>query len=343
MQYQQDKAQAQEIARLVFPLMTRLGIPVNPVNYALWYEYQLGRNEELVAVLDKIQSGEHPYEPEQARALFLRYVATPGVEVLERIESEVCRLLADVVQIVIDTGLDLGKYSNLLQGCSTRLDSADDLRAIRKLVTSLKADTRDMAGSSRKAATALKERADEIDQLRAELDRVRKEAVRDPLTGLSNRRAFDEKLAESMDESLRQLKKICLLMVDIDHFKLINDEHGHHIGDKILQYVASVLKKNFKGKDLVARFGGDEFAVIIENAPIAGVRKVAETIREQVSESTLKRTDTGEPLGAVTVSIGYDCLKPDDNPNDVLKRADKALYSAKQNGRNRVELYRGEK
>ena len=290
--------------------------------------------------LDKIQSGDEPYDPERAKALFLRYVATPGVEALERIESEVCRLLADVVQIVIDTGLDLGKYSHLLQSCSARLESSDDLQSIRKLVDTLKSDTGVMAESSRQTAGALKARADEIDVLRAELDRVRQEAVRDPLTGLANRRAFDERLAESLDESLQQLKKICLLMVDIDNFKKINDDHGHQIGDKILQYVASVLKKNFKGKDLVARFGGDEFAVIIENAPIAGVQKVAETIREQVCESTLKRTDTGEPLGKVTVSLGYDCLKPEDKPADVLKRADKALYSAKQNGRNRVELYR---
>ncbi len=341
MQYQQDKAQAQEIARLVFPLMTRLGIPMNPVNYALWYEYHLGRSEELVSVLDKIVSGEQVYEAEQASALFMRYVATPGVEALGRIESEVCRLLADVIQVVIDAGLDLGKYSNLLQSCSNRLDSADDLRAIHGLVSTLKADTHSMADSSRQAAGALKARADEIDVLRAELDRVRLEAVRDPLTGLSNRRAFDARLAESLDDSLQQLKKICLLMVDIDHFKKINDEHGHQIGDKILQYVASVLKKNFKGKDLVARYGGDEFAVIIENAPVAGVKTIAEMIRQQISESTLKRTDTGEPLGTVTVSIGYDCVKPDDNPDKVLKRADKALYSAKQNGRNRVELYRG--
>ena len=130
-------------------------------------------------------------------------------------------------------------------------------------------------------------------------------------------------------------------MVDIDHFKKINDEHGHQNGDKILQYVASVLTKNFKGKDMVARFGGDEFAVIVENAPVAGVKKIAETIREQISESALKRTDTGEPLGTVTLSIGYDCVKPDDDPDNVLKRVDKALYNAKQNGRNRVELYRG--
>jgi len=102
-----------------------------------------------------------------------------------------------------------------------------------------------------------------------------------------------------------------------------------------------VLRKNFKGKDLVARFGSDEFAVIIENAPRAGVMSVAETIRQQVEESNLKRTDTGEPLGRVTVSVGYDCIQADDSPHTVLDRANSALSEAKKQGRNRVLPYKG--
>ena len=341
MDYQQDIGQAQEIARLVFPLMTRLQIPMNPINFALWYEYHLGRSEELVAALNKIESGATTYDPEQAKALFLRYVATPGVKALEKIETEVCRLLADIVQIVIDAGLDLTKYSALLKSCTSRLKSADDIRNIRKVVRTLLSDTQIMSESNRHVAGALNERAAEIDDLRAELDRVRQEAIHDPLTGLSNRRAFDERLAESLDQTLKQLKNICLLMVDVDHFKEINDKHGHQIGDKILQYIASVLKKNFKGKDLVARFGGDEFAVIIENAPRAGVQSVADTVCKLVDESNLKRTDTGEPLGDVTVSIGYDCARPGDTPETILDRADKALYQAKLEGRNRVFSYKG--
>jgi len=341
MDYQQDIGQAQEIARLVFPLMTRLQIPMNPINFALWYEYHLGSSEELVAALNKIESGTTAYDPEQAKALFLRYVATPGVKALEKIETEVCRLLADIVQIVIDAGLDLTKYSALLKSCTSRLKSADDISNIRKVVRTLLSDTQIMSASNRHVAGVLNERAAEIDDLRAELDRVRQEAIHDPLTGLSNRRAFDERLAESLDQTLKELKSICLLMVDIDHFKEINDKHGHQIGDKILQYIASVLKKNFKGKDLVARFGGDEFAVIVENAPRAGVQSVAETVRKLVDESNLKRTDTGEPLGDVTVSIGFDCARSGDTPEKILDRADKALYQAKLKGRNQVFPYKG--
>jgi diguanylate cyclase len=340
MDYPCDNGQAQEIARLIFPLMTRLNIPMNPVNYALWYEFQLGRSEELVTALGKIESGQEDYDPVKAKALFMRYVATPGVDALEKIESEVCRLLGDIIRIVHDAGLDINNYSAVLNSCSIRLENADDVRDIRKVVKTILNDTRAMAESNSAIRGALQGRSDEIDKLRAELDQVRKEAVKDPLTGLSNRRAFDERLADSLDDTLKQLKNICLLMIDIDQFKVINDQHGHQIGDKILQFIASVLKKNFKGKDLVARFGGDEFAVIIENAPRAGVKSVAETIRQQVDESNLKRTDTGEPLGDITVSIGYDCIRPGDTPGEVLQRADKALYDAKLRGRNRVIAYK---
>jgi diguanylate cyclase len=340
MDYPCDNGQAQEIARLIFPLMTRLKIPMNPINYALWYEFQLGRSQELVAALGKVESGQEDYDPVKAKALFMRYVATPGVDVLEKIEVEVCRLLGDIIRIVHDAGLDINNYSAVLNSCSLRLENADDIRDIRKVVHTILADTRAMSESNNRIKGALKDRSDEIDKLRTELDQVRKEAVKDPLTGLSNRRAFDERLADSLDDTLQQLKNICLLMIDIDQFKNINDKHGHQIGDKILQFVASVLKKNFKGKDLVARFGGDEFAVIIENAPRAGVKSVAETIRQQVDESNLKRTDTGEPLGDITVSIGYDCIRPGDSPGEVLQRADKALCEAKMRGRNRVIAYK---
>ncbi|VAW73017.1 hypothetical protein MNBD_GAMMA13-1368 [hydrothermal vent metagenome] len=340
MDYPCDAGRAQEIARLVFPLMTRLNVPMNPVNYALWYEFHLGRSQDLVAALEKIESGKEAYDPVKAKALFMCYVATPGVEALEKIEAEVCRLLGDIVQIVIDAGLDLTNYSDVLSSCSTHLENADDVRDIRKVVRTILADTQAMADSNHNISGALKERAEEIDKLRAELDQVRQEAVKDPLTGLANRRAFDDRMAESLDDTLQQLKNICLLMVDIDQFKGINDQHGHPIGDKILQFVASVLKKNVKGKDLVARFGGDEFAVIIENAPRSGVKNVAETIRQQVHASNLKRTDTGEPLGEVTVSIGYDCIQPDDTVDSVIERADKALYKAKQAGRNCVVDYK---
>lgn len=340
MEYPCDNDRAQEIARLVFPLMTRLKIPMTPLNYALWYEYHLARSQELVDALSKIESGQEAYDAETARNLFLRHVAGAGLATLQRVEMEVRRLLADIVQIIVDAGLELSRYSAVLGSCSRRLENADDLRDIRKLVRTILDDTRNVSESNSQVASALKDRAQEIDQLRAELEKVRQEAVRDPLTGLANRRAFDERLAESLDDTLQQLKNICLMMIDIDHFKTVNDKHGHQIGDKILQFIGTVLKKNFKGKDLVARFGGDEFAVIIENAPRAGVLHTAETIRQQIESSQLKRTDTGEPLGQITVSIGYDCLRADDSPAKVLDRADKALYDAKQEGRNRVAAFK---
>ncbi len=342
MEYPCDSARAQEIARLVFPLMTRLGIPVTPINYALWYEYRLERTPELVQALARIESGEVAYDYEQACTLYKRHVAGGDLSALQRVEGEVRSLLADIVQIIVDAGLELTRYSAVLGSCSKRLESCEDLRDLRKLVQAIVEDTHAVAASNSQIAGALQERASEIDLLRNELERVRQEAVKDPLTGLANCRAFDDKLAESLETSLRQMQAICLMMIDIDHFKTINDRHGHQIGDKILQFVASVLRKNFTGKDVVARFGGDEFAVIVDTAARDGVEHVAEPVRRQVEASQLKRTDTGQPLGSVTVSIGYDYLRDGDSAADVLDRADKALYRAKQSGRNQVKNFPGQ-
>ena len=244
------------------------------------------------------------------------------------------------MQIIIDAGLDLTRYSAVLKSCTSRLKGADDVREIRKVVRELLSDTRHMSQANREVTASLEAHSAEIDKLRAELDKVRLEAIRDPLTGLANRRSFDEQLAASLDEALQELKTICLLMIDIDHFKEMNDEHGHRIGDKVLQYVAGVLKDNFKGRDLVARYGGDEFAVIVENAPRTGVNAVSETVRRQIEASRLRRSDTGKPLGRVSVSIGYECARPGDSADALVERADRALYNAKQLGRNRVLGYR---
>ena len=101
MDYPCDIGHAQEIARLVFPLMTRLNIPMNPTNYALWYEFHLGRSEELVAALEKIESGKEIYDPARAKALFMRYVATPGVDVLERLRSSFVDYLVTLFRLCL--------------------------------------------------------------------------------------------------------------------------------------------------------------------------------------------------------------------------------------------------
>jgi diguanylate cyclase (GGDEF)-like protein len=163
-------------------------------------------------------------------------------------------------------------------------------------------------------------------------------AVKDGLTGLANRRSFDESLDADWLHALREQTPLSLLLVDVDHFKLYNDTYGHQKGDACLRAVASILGQQvFRPSDLASRYGGEEFAVIMPTTDLDGAMRVAERIREAVEEMALPHS-ASLTAAHVTLSVGAASTVPslDQSPADLLASADAALYRAKHGGRNRV-------
>jgi len=178
---------------------------------------------------------------------------------------------------------------------------------------------------------------DMTDQKRAELA-LQSLAASDGLTGLANRRSFDQTLAMEWARAQRTRKPLSLLLCDVDHFKLYNDLHGHQKGDECLRAVADVIGKNaFRPADLPARYGGEEFAVIMPETDGAAARKLAERLREVLARMKLPHGAPNVPP-LVTLSIGIATLvpSPDTRSDWLLGQADQALYAAKYSGRNRV-------
>jgi diguanylate cyclase (GGDEF)-like protein len=159
------------------------------------------------------------------------------------------------------------------------------------------------------------------------------QAFKDPLTGAGNRIALNDNLTREMELSKRLNYDLSVLMIDLDHFKRINDGYGHLVGDEVLKAVVTQIKDCIRQTDICFRYGGEEFVVLLNNANIANARLIAERIRMTVSDLCIA-TDKG--LLQVTLSTGLAMLKEDDSCNDLLKRADSALYQAKQSGRNKV-------
>ena len=158
----------------------------------------------------------------------------------------------------------------------------------------------------------------------------------DPLTGLYNRTALFEHI-EAAIASADLATPPSLIMFDIDHFKKINDTHGHLIGDRVIRFVAQTLQKNIKGRDTAARFGGEEFTVLLPNTPSNGAMAIAQTVRRIIEEAQLVRADNKKPLGDITISAGVMAThKPDEDVMEFIDRADKALYRSKEDGRNRA-------
>ena len=167
------------------------------------------------------------------------------------------------------------------------------------------------------------------------LESVKIQAVTDVLTGLYNRRYFDETLAKEIKRSQRSKRPFTLITLDLDHLKQINDTYGHTAGDKAIASIGSVLLKNARETDIPARFGGEEFALVMPDTDVEGGIEAAERIRKMIAAKKI------EGIGTITASIGVATyLKHANTIEDLVKLVDQAMYSAKENGRNRVEVAR---
>ncbi|HKQ53321.1 MAG TPA: diguanylate cyclase [Pyrinomonadaceae bacterium] len=174
----------------------------------------------------------------------------------------------------------------------------------------------------------------ERDQLRTSAEEAAERAMTDALTGLLNRHALTHTLARESAEARRYTRPLSCLMVDLDDFKTINDTYGHATGDRVLRQIAAVLREAVRGTDTVFRYGGEEFLVLLPETDLAGAGALGEKIRAAVEGRLFGQSARAFDL---TLSIGVASLSGDESGNDMIARADTALYRAKKRGRNRVE------
>jgi diguanylate cyclase len=166
------------------------------------------------------------------------------------------------------------------------------------------------------------------------LEQVESKAMIDPLTQVFNRGTYNMEIAQMIKKFKRYKNPAALIIIDIDNFKIFNDDYGHKTGDAVLTLVASVIKDAVRDTDMVFRYGGEEFVVLLNKLDLNNALIVANKVRAQIESHHL--TNKASVL-KVTVSIGLSCFKEGDNETTIFERADKALYRGKQNGRNRVE------
>lgn len=330
-------AQALEYARASLALATERGVPPTPENFAVWYEYAVGDNPDLKKAIDILQSNGKSFTSEVSRELYEQFM---GLDLKNRtLRSASDRLgttIREVSALVTDAGAGAKTYGRALVDLTGEVKadtSADDLQTtIRRLLIETQASIqRNTVLEGR-----LKQSAGHIEQLKQDLDEVRKQANTDPLTGLANRKAFDDRLIDAATEAMETGSEFCLLFCDIDRFKAFNDNHGHQFGDQVLKLVARCLRDGIKGSDLAARYGGEEFAVLLPGCTMQNAVVIANRLRETIATRRLVRRSTGEDVGAVTISIGVGRFEQGEPIADLISRADKALYTAKREGRNRV-------
>ena len=175
----------------------------------------------------------------------------------------------------------------------------------------------------------------EIQRLNSEVEKFKHASLIDELTNIPNRRGFNKEIKEIMQQAQENESSFALLILDIDFFKNINDSYGHLLGDSVLRFLAKFLKHETKGKDLIARIGGEEFVIVLTNTHYDAALKVAEQIRNRIYKKDLKVKSQKEPL-KISVSIGASTYQMGESLESLFERADKALYKAKNTGRNKV-------
>ena len=328
---------AAEILRLTLPLMSRQGVPATPKNYAVWYAHVAGDNPELSSEIERLRAAEQKFSPAINDRLYRDFIAEHDLTEVEQVRSDLSAVITEVGHTLTGADKDAYKFASVLGGFADNLSQSGDLHNIRGLLGELIEETRSMRASTNSIQAHFEEKSKQVETLQEQLHAERIRAVTDPLTGLFNRFALFEKLEQDIEEMTDNAPP-SVIMFDIDHFKKINDTHGHLIGDRVIRFVAQTLQRNIKGQDTAARFGGEEFTVVLPATPINGALAVAEKIRKVVEVAQLVRADTKQPLENITISAGVSLYRHGEDLMDFIDRADRALYKSKNDGRNRVTV-----
>lgn len=313
------------------------GLPPTPRNYKLWYTYALKSNRTLNRDIDALlAAGGAPAESDLETLYETHFGTGRMLGKMQTIGSGLTGRLGDVLGLVSAAVGSASDYGDSLDRAALKLTASDDRAAVMAVVQALAAATLRMREQGLGLKARLEGATREIAELQQGLQAIRMESRQDALTGLGNRKHFDEALIEAVQAARDRSEPLSLLMIDIDHFKSFNDTYGHITGDQVLRLVAVALRQNLKGQDVAARFGGEEFAILLPNTALDAAITVADQLRRTVMARELKKKSTGEVIGRITISAGVASLLAYDTGETLLERADTYLYAAKRSGRNRV-------
>jgi len=337
LEYHHSIEQSAEYLRLALPLMGKQAAALHPLSYAIWYEYVANMNRPLREHIDALTRDGQVLDEAAVTQLFHDYVADIDAATARRVSQGFEKVMADVSSSTAQAASEAGQFGAALERWSADVAAGKPAALGTDNLNALLARSGDLQQIVNALHSRLTESQREIEQLSQEVERAREEALLDGLTGLANRRSFDQALTECLAAASDQPGP-SLLMADIDLFKHVNDTYGHLFGDKVIRAIATILRENVKGKDLVARYGGEEFVVILPATPLAGAQHLAETLRQGVATSRIKRIGSEEVVDNVTISLGVACRLPGETGDELIARADAALYQSKQQGRNRVTV-----
>lgn len=337
--YKHDLDVADNFASKSLDRMRKDELPPVPQNFEVWYVYYANVNPSLREEINQRLLEQDKITEQDCQDLYEKYLNSGHErETYQRAGDQINSALHDVSDIMQNVKETTNQFTNVLKTATDTLVDVQIPDEVKEVLATINAETERMLQYNHELEKRLDQSSLMMDSIKRDMDRIRREAVTDGLTGIANRKAFDEQINRLCRESKRDGLIFSFVMIDIDHFKAFNDSYGHQVGDQVLRLVAMTLVNEVKGQDMVARYGGEEFVVILPGTNADAARAVAENLRKAVESKEVLNRATGQSLGQITVSLGVAQFYGSEGAEELIRRADMALYSAKDKGRNQVSM-----
>lgn len=316
--------------------MERFAVLPTPANFDLWFRHVNGSDRKLS---DRIAARLNEASVISSADLMALHADFPGSqghldELVDQADG-MQEAAQTIVDKVMKNGRDLQGYGSSLSHWTARLSQNPTVDTLAQAVGTLAAETAKASERNHTLEQQLSAASARIARLQNSMVNFKKEATTDNLTGLCNRKAFNMRLRRALVEAKADGIPVSVLMLDVDHFKRVNDTYGHQAGDMVLRLIGRLLSQNVKGRDTSARYGGEEFAVLLVGADLKAGVIVANQIRAAMESKQLIGKQ-GNGSDRITISVGVAQFQPNETAGLLLDRADVAMYQAKQGGRNRV-------
>jgi diguanylate cyclase len=334
MSYQQPNTVA--IAEAALGKISALGQSADPRSFALWFKYASGESGLLSAAVNARLARNGKLTAADVEELHDTHIAPSRVHHKSNRVGTRMAVGIDQIRTAVGSAAEIsGAYSRKLNSATQRLSTTQDRDDLRAIIETLTRATHELTDTNSKLQTQLQAMSEELAQLRREIVELRAESQTDPLTGIGNRRFFNAALARSIAECRADNEPLTLLIADVDCMKLINQNYGNIVGDRVLRFIAMMIKQSITGRDVAARFGDDAFAIILPKLSLPPGIRLAEQLRQSVLKCELVRRTTGEKA-RLTLSVGVATLDKGLTPQGLVEAAELSLLAAKRSGRNAV-------
>jgi diguanylate cyclase len=295
MNYDHDLNLAKNVANEVIARMQADEIAPDPNNYEVWYAYYSRSHPALKKAMDAMIKNKGKLSSMDCRNFYEQFLSeTKRHEAYQRASDQINATLNDVSGLMHNVKDATTGYSENLETASQRIARVKTPQEMQEVVKNVVADTNKMLQQNKQLEEHLERSAKAMHELKQDMERVRQEAMTDGLTGLSNRKFFDETLTRLSKECSESGRIFTMLMIDIDHFKSFNDNFGHQVGDQVLRLVARTLTDGIKGKDYASRYGGEEFTILLPETNLDAGIAVADSLRKALANKEIINRSTGD-------------------------------------------------